>query len=99
MVFVELAAATAAAVENTPKLVKPSVGKCVAGAIGMPSIGVAVGKCALSITLCWLCVKTGTGWPGDWDNNDRFDVDERSFRRNLARRFWNQTYRNEQKMY
>lgn len=53
--FVELAAATAAAVENTPKLVKPSEVKCGGGGGGAsarPSIGDDVGKCDLSIILC-----------------------------------------------
>lgn len=90
-----MAAATAAAVEKTPKLVKPNDVKCGGGggAIGRPSIGDDAGKCDLSIDiLCWLCECTGTGCPGDCDNNERFDVDERSLRRNLARRFWNHTY-------
>lgn len=71
---------------------KPRGVKCVAGAIGIPSIGVDGGKCDLSIILCWLWVRTGTGCPGDCDINDLFDVEERSLRRNFARRFWNQTY-------
>lgn len=90
--MVELAAATAAAVEKTPRLVNPNDVKCGGGggggAIARPSIGDEVGKCVLSIDiLCWLCVSTGTGCPGDCDNNERFDIDERSLRRNFARRF------------
>lgn len=50
-----MAAATAAAVEKTPKLVKPNDVKCGGGgggAMARPSIGDDVGKWDLSITLC-----------------------------------------------